>query len=245
MKYELETIPIWDTYKENPECPICVLQKKAEKNYINFFLGNSVMVPEMRVKVNDNGFCGDHFTKLLSSRKNNHGLGLVTHTRFVQRIKSQLKHHKRIIGKANKSTKDENIKTIAQHYKKHLLEENEKCMICSRIDYTLNRYSYTIIYLWKKDNEFKECYNNSKGICTKHLPRMIDMAEEILNGKLFSQWLLETVELQDKNFHRIEKELLWYTQKFDFQNNDKPWGTSKDALHRTIQKLTGIIQEEK
>ena len=38
---------------------------------------------------------------------------------------------------------------------------------------------------------------------------------------------------------RLEKEIEWFTLKFDHKNADKPWGTSKDSLERTILKLRG------
>ena len=32
MKYKLETIPVWDAFKENSECPLCTLEEKNETN---------------------------------------------------------------------------------------------------------------------------------------------------------------------------------------------------------------------
>ncbi len=83
MKYELETIPVWDAFKEGCECPICILFNKAQETYVKFFLGNSVMVPEMRVEVNKTGFCPDHFQMLLQKRSP-HYLGLMTHTHLKE-----------------------------------------------------------------------------------------------------------------------------------------------------------------
>jgi hypothetical protein len=39
---------------------------------------------------------------------------------------------------------------------------------------------------------------------------------------------------------RIQKEVNWFTKKFDYRNNDAPWGDSRDALPRTIQKIAGF-----
>ena len=85
MKYELETIPVWDAFKQECECPVCILHDRAEETYLKFFLGNSVMVPEMRVEVNKTGFCPEHFQKLLQKRSP-HYLGLMTHTHFKELI---------------------------------------------------------------------------------------------------------------------------------------------------------------
>jgi hypothetical protein len=47
------------------------------------------------------------------------------------------------------------------------------------------------------------------------------------------------VQQQLGNMDRLEQELDWFTKKFDYRNNDAPWGNSKDALPRSIQKLKG------
>ena len=41
------------------------------------------------------------------------------------------------------------------------------------------------------------------------------------------------------NLSRMEKDIEWFTLKFDYRNQDKPWGDSKDAVERTVNKLRG------
>ncbi len=67
------------------------------------------------------------------------------------------------------------------------------------------------------------------------------MAGEALPAALLREWLEATIAVETESCSRMESELLWYTQKFDYQNSEKPWGSSKDALERAIQKLTGKI----
>ncbi|NLE68688.1 MAG: hypothetical protein GX611_00720, partial [Clostridiales bacterium] len=45
--------------------------------------------------------------------------------------------------------------------------------------------------------------------------------------------------LLNENLKRLEEELEWFTLKFDYRNADKPWGNSRDALERTVNKLRG------
>ena len=42
-----------------------------------------------------------------------------------------------------------------------------------------------------------------------------------------------------QNRARMEKDIEWFTLKFDYRNQDKPWGDSKDAVERTVNKLRG------
>lgn len=37
-----------------------------------------------------------------------------------------------------------------------------------------------------------------------------------------------------------EKDLEWFTLKFDYRNQQKPWGNSRDALERTVNRLRGF-----
>ena len=39
MKYHIDTIPVWDAYHQESECPLCILYSSLEKSYIESFLG--------------------------------------------------------------------------------------------------------------------------------------------------------------------------------------------------------------
>jgi len=254
MKYELETIPIWDAYDAESECPLCLLEEKAEKSYLEFFLGGSVMIPEMRIEVNRTGFCPQHFS-LLFKEDNRHGLGLITHTHLKEIMGKIDRRHKRLAFRAGGGVpfmarlfsrgKKVSLKDALHNFITLIRKTEAKCMICDRIDYTLKRYTFTIVYLWQRDREFKEKFQESKGFCLHHLPHVIGMAEEIMGGRRLSQFVANLIPLQERSLTRLEEEIKWYTLKFAYENRDKPWGTSKDALHRTLQKLTGKIMKDK
>lgn len=235
MKYELETIPVWDAYQADTECPLCLLMKKAEEEYVNFFLGNSVMVPEMRVEVNKTGFCTRHFHSLFRRGEQRQHLGLLTHTRF--------NHLREDLEKVLSSGKGKS-RGRGNQVAKALQERLSQCMICRRMGERLKRYAFTIIYHWKKDPEFRETFAASRGFCLFHLAYIYEMAEKVLKGKTLLEWQKETAGIQRKNMGRLEEEIHWYTQKFEFGNRDEPWGSSKDALERGIQKMTGRFPDK-
>lgn len=249
MKYKLETIPVWDAFKEDTECPICFLSEKAEERYLKFYLGSSVMNPETRVEVNKTGFCPHHYTGLLNMRSN-HGLGLMTHTHLEKRMDYLKSHFKTLKNEASKVSgknaliKPKKLTTAIKDLNSHLRDLEAKCMICTRIEYTIQRYTFTIVHLWKTDGEFKEFFMKSRGFCYNHIPALLEMAEEILSPGKLGEFINDVIELTEKSNERLEKEILWFTQKFDSQNFDKPWGTSEDAHYRTIQKLIGRSNRE-
>ena len=46
-------------------------------------------------------------------------------------------------------------------------------------------------------------------------------------------------KLVDENFQRMEEDLVWLSDKFDYRNKDADWKTSKDAIQRGMQTLKG------
>ena len=68
---------------------------------------------------------------------------------------------------------------------------------------------------------------------------LIEASQKYLKAAESERFLSQLMEQQIENLDRIEKELDWFTKKFDYRNNDAPWGNSKDALPRSIQKLKG------
>ena len=49
----------------------------------------------------------------------------------------------------------------------------------------------------------------------------------------------EVFALLEQNLHRLEEDISWLIDKFDYRNKDADWKTSKDALQRGMQKLRG------
>jgi hypothetical protein len=151
MKYQLETSPVWDVYREGVECPLCVLLAKAERHYVDFFLGNSVMAPEMRAQVNKTGFC-PHHSSLLLEGDNRLGLALMTHTHLLELTEKLQKLHKGLRKKAERNLSSsgplvKELKNTAAFVEK----QQGECLICSRLESTAKRYAYTILYLWERD----------------------------------------------------------------------------------------------
>ena len=61
LKQHIDTAPIWESYRTDCECPLCLLHARVEAGTVDYFLGESVMEPSQRVEVNRKGFCADHF----------------------------------------------------------------------------------------------------------------------------------------------------------------------------------------
>ena len=234
MKYELETIPIWEAYKADVNCPLCFLEKKAEETYVKFFLGSSVMNPETRIQVNDAGFCGRHYSMLFAAGENRHGLGLVTHTHLPE-LKNQIKTSMPALQKNGSKIRRSDIEAFCTFLEK----KEQECMICSRLQQTLNRFTFTIVYLWQTDPDFKTALEKSKGVCLHHTAPLMRMAAETLSKKECTIFISDLWASIEKYLEELESSVYEFSQHFDYRFSGKSWGKEKDALIRAINTITG------
>ena len=248
VRYHIDTIPVWDAIKLKGECPLCALRRKNELIEIQRFLGASVMEPDSRIEVNANGFCTHHQTQLFAE-KNRLGLALLmdSHIRELEKKVSKLLKQakrsadeqggasafKRILGGSNGSGNELTAASTG------LRELAESCILCDSLNENMDRYSFTFIHLWKTDSEFRKSFATSRGLCIPDCAKLLSMAQGALSANELPEFVGQMADLLEQNLKRLEEELEWFTLKFDYRNNDKPWNNSKDALERTINKLRG------
>ena len=240
MKYTLDTIPVLDAYKSGCECPLCKLRIHCEDQYVDSMLSSAYMEPEWRIRSNETGFCTRHFD-LMFNRRNRLGLALMTHTHMQEVIKSV----EAIL--AGKETGKKGLftrKSAEGGAPAKIRARIGGCVICEQVENALNRYGYTIAQLYFTNTEFKELFAKSKGFCLPHLALVLEMAEKTLSADQLPKFKDAVAAIEIPNLKRIEGELEWFTLKFDYRNNDKPWGNSKDAPERAINKLMGACVGE-
>ena len=118
------------------------------------------------------------------------------------------------------------------------------CVICEQVDSTVSRYAYTIAQLYGTNAEFQRMFDSSKGFCLPHLALVLDLAQKTLPAAQADTFAKAVAAVELPNLERLSKELEWFTLKYDFRNADKPWGNSRDAVERSINKLMGACVGE-
>ena len=247
MQYHIDTIPVWDALKLDSECPLCALKRRNELMDIQRFLGASVMEPDTRIRVNATGFCSHHLAQLFSE-KNRLGLALMLHTHMKETEKTV----DGILAKAREAGKQTGGMPFKRMFKgnaasptplkaaaKSLEETASGCVLCNSIEEHMNRYVYTMLYLWERDKDFRKAFQESKGVCIPHGAQLLSMAEESLPARDLAAFTDMLSNLISASLKRIEQDVEWFTLKFDYRNQDKPWGESKDAVERAVNKLRG------
>ena len=233
MKYHIDTIPVWDALKEDCECLICSIENNLEEKYVDFYLGDSVMQPDIRQKINKIGFCNKHY-EMMYSRTKKLPLGLACYTR-LEYIKKDLDKYFDTILSEEKNLK----KSGALDASEYIQNITSTCAVCESVEENIKRYLYTFIHLWKTEEEFREAFLNSKGLCLKHFAELIEFSKKEMPDKITLNLTKDLVKAQKKNLQRLSEEVKFFNDKFDHRNVDKPWGSAKDALPRVINKLSG------
>jgi hypothetical protein len=235
-KEEIYTIPLWDAVRSNDECPFCFIQHKLEKDILDFCMSDAYMQPDFRQTTNAIGFCRSHYSELYKM-SNKLGLVLVNQSHLMEMLDKFEKASRSLSSsKQGLFKKTESDKSPLDQLYTTLIDD---CYICQRIDNTMNRYYDTFFYLYKKDSEFVEQLNSTKGFCMPHYIKLINTGRKVLKAQVFDSFITQTMPLFKDNIHRVLDDMQWFVNKYDYRYEKEPWKNAKDAPIKSIQKLNG------
>ena len=240
MKEQLYTIPVNDAFAVDCECPVCSMYDSLEKDAIEFTMGPSYMEDDIRMETNKIGFC-THHVKQLYKHQNRLGLALILHTHMqrTNRDLEDLLSSDKPVKKGLFAKKTENASPVTEYIE----NLNHSCYICNRIDRIFARYLATIYHCYEHDEEFRRKFAASKCFCTKHFGMLYEGAPSSLSGKRLPEFIKTLNEVYLTNMKRVTDDLEWFTDKFDYRNEDKPWKNSKDALPRSMNKTNSVLPQ--
>lgn len=235
MKEKLYTIPANDAFNIDCECPLCVMYHDLETNAIDFTLGPSYMEEDIRQITDKEGFCANHI-KLMYKKQNSLGIANILKTHLNKRIKDIESLSNQPINKGGLFKKN-TLSPISEYIKEH----NESCFVCNKVNSTFNRYLATITHLYKNDSNFRDKLTSSKGFCLKHYDMLYSQGLEDMKGSVLDNFIQDINKVTLDNLRRVDADLDWFIDKFDYRYKNEPWKNSKDAVERTITKTNSII----
>ena len=248
MKYHIDTIPVWDAMKLDGECLLCALERKTELGEAERYLGASVMEPDVRIKVNDRGFCRKHHAMLFTmSNRLGHALMLESH---MIEIREKLAKISDKLEKSAAQLKDAGIGNRLNGKTKNTTAEILKqaqaidgmagsCLMCETIAENMGRYLHTFFHLYQNDSDFRNRFENGKGLCLPHLGKLLETATQELSPRDLGRFVDTVVKLEKENMDRIQEDISWFIKKFDYRYENESWKNSKDAVERTVNKARG------
>ena len=111
--------------------------------------------------------------------------------------------------------------------------------MCDTIEENMMRYLHTCFHLYKNDSDFRSRFASGKGLCLPHTGRLLEAAPAELGAKELGEFTATVARLQTENLDRMQEDISWFVKKFDYRYEKESWGTSKDAVERTVNKLRG------
>lgn len=244
MKEVLYTIPLNDALNEGGECPFCNIERNVEQDLLDFVLGSgsSYMEADIRDMTDREGFCRMHFRKMFDYG-NTLGNAWILKTHYM-RINKEMKEAFQKYAPGKTSLKDKLAKnTGSNNVVNFVRSKEESCYICKRYNETYERYLATFISMYRTDSSFKDKIMKSSGFCLSHFGDLCEYAEKELSDKEKREFFPMVFKLMEDNMARLQEDVSWLVEKFDYRNKDADWKNSKDAIQRGMQKLKGGIYD--
>lgn len=226
MKETIVTIPINDLFAPKCGCPLCRMESMLEEQYVKFVTGDAMMEPSIRVATNKKGFCHRHFSQMTQlGQKLPNALILETHLEEI--LDNYMP--KKLGNKPDKKAL-EGIKSVL-----------DSCYVCERIESDMHHLVSTVFVEWAKGGEFRKTYIDQPFICLKHYRFIMDaaMGKGGVPSKLLGEFHKDTAALTKNYLESLKEDISYFVSMFDYRNRGKDWGTSVDAIERSIEFLCG------
>ena len=200
-----------------------------------------MMEPDCRIESNSKGYCRRHFEQMYQ-KPNKLQLALVLET-HLDEIRKKLSVFEKDVsslkGQKTSFFKKSGAQELCEKTASHLHQVNSSCMICDKINHTMERYIDVLLYLWINDPNFQKKFENSKGLCLPHMEKVCSQAAKTLKDSQAAAFLEALFKKQLAEFSRMQEEIHHFTLKFDYRNQDMLWGNAKDSPERLSQKISG------
>ena len=246
MKETLYTIPLTDAFNAHDECPFCNIERKLEQDALDFILGSAsaYMQSDIREQTNKLGFCRQHY-KDMFQYGNSLGNAIMLKSYYAElnkgfqkKLSGSSPNKPSIISvfKKSKSTEQPEGNSSISSW---IANRTNDCFVCKKQEETYKRYLENFFYLVDADNEFYDLMKQSNGFCLPHFAQIMDMAPKKLSGRKLEDFYNDVSKIMTENMDRVQEDLNWFVDKFDYRNHDADWKNSKDAVQRAMQKITG------
>ncbi len=253
MKERIYTIPINEAFDQDTECPLCICERKLENDALEYTLGPAMMEPDSRIETNRTGFCSLHFTKLYNMQQNRLPLALVIDTHMVEQTKHleeiYQKHESALAKESDKGVLSSALdamkgkKSVAGKLLDELLEKLNRlegtCAVCDRMNGNMDKLMENTLYLYSKEQEFRTKFHAGKGFCLKHVRQLLEKSRKELSQGMLAEFLKGLLPLELDALKRVQGDVNHFTKMFDYRSQGSDWKNSKDAVPRSIEKLSG------
>ncbi len=233
MEEKIYTIPINEAFDKKVGCPLCALAADLENSSLEYIMGAAMMEPDVRMETNRLGFCRGHYDKMLAM-KNRLSLALMLESRLAA-VKERVVPSEIKTGRLSKFRKNDTDDTGMR-----IQAAASSCYVCSRAAMFEKQYISNLIFMYKKDEAFREKLRLQEYICLSHYGKLMQAAREELSESLYSQLSADLSRLESAYFDRISSSVTAFCRSFDHQSAGKPLTEEQiSAVSDAIDFLAG------
>ena len=230
---QIYTIPVNEAFEASAAdhacgCPFCSLYNKLENDELDLILGASMMEPDVRIQTNKEGFCRTHYD-MMFVRKNRLGMALTLESHLAE-ICEDIKD-----GKVFSPAGANAIRRIG--------ELECSCYVCRRIEFNFAHMIETAVFLWVKDEAFREKLSAQPYFCLPHYNALLTVARDRLGKKNFPPFQKACADIVNSYAQKLQNDVSWFCKKFDYRYDGEPWYDSKDAVERAIKFLRSDLHK--
>ncbi|MBQ3119197.1 MAG: hypothetical protein IJC10_05505 [Clostridia bacterium] len=237
MVESIYTIPLTDALDQDCDCMFCYLEDKLEGEQIEYALGAAMMEPDFRILSNEKGYCRHHIG-MMARAKSALPLALILDTRCDEVI-NQLK----AVDFSAKGGLFKKEKSPAEKLSEVVTKLDSTCLVCERIEHTMEKFANTFWYLYGKEPEFKKRFLESRGVCIHHFAKLMNALLNV-SGSKRDEFVRELYDLQMKVLENEKCEVQGFTKQFDYRSDKGEWKVARDAHLNCAARLSGSFERE-
>lgn len=238
MVESIYTIPLTEALDKDCDCLFCYLEEKLEREQIEYALGAAMMEPDFRILSNEKGYCRHHIGMMARAKKAL-PLALVLDTRCDEVLK-KIKESD-VFSKRSGLFKKE--KSAHETLKKAANDLISSCLVCERIEKTMDKFMNTFWYLYGKEPEFKNRFLSGKGVCLSHFAKLLNALDNV-SGTKRESYAKELYDLEIEVLEKEKREVNGFCKQFDYRNINTEWEVARDAHLNCAARLSGRFDRE-
>ncbi len=230
MKQDITTIPITEVLEHSQDCFVCRLRRMLEERAVEFASGPAMMEPDVRIKMNNLGFCAYHFSKM-EDKCGRLPLGLILKSRLEHLSGLMLDPEKMNVRKAEKSAYKFSVTTSS-------------CYICDKIEWALPKILGTFFKKYADEKEMRSLFLSQKFLCLPHCSMLMEMAKKNLNKKYYEIFAHDAMEICKKFSDELYEDITAFCNMFDYRSSadDAPKNArAEGAIERAGDFLCGDL----
>ena len=231
MAETVYTIPINAAFDQKDGCPLCRMREKLEEQTLDYTLGAAMMEPDVRISMNQAGFCRDHL-QALRQRKNKLALALILESHLDELLNTMdqpAAGAKRCLF----SKKSEGSDAAEE-----LSRFSNGCFVGERITGTEKRYAANTAWLWETDKNFREKVKAQPFLCLSHSALLLRAAKATLKPENYQSLYETLLHLLKNHVSALRQDVTAFTVSFDHRNAGIPLTDQvRTAVDRSLEWL--------